>query len=142
MPDRNRHPLATLIQAQYAAFGLATAAISTADEYSPLRHVITGHGWFGTSLMATLALFSLLSLSDVVANHHRVRRVVWLAKSRHWFMVGQISCWLSVAFVAIPRFDAIGLSTIFAIGSVFLGWFLFYEARTRRAACARDPSAC
>lgn len=142
MPDRNRHPLATLVQAQYAVFGLETAGISCVDHYSPLRYVVMGASWFGVAIMALLALASMLSMADVILNHHRVRRVWWLGEYRHWPMIVQGVCWLVIAFVATPRFDAFGLSVIFASGAGFLGWFLLYEAKVRRAACARDPSAC
>lgn len=142
MPHRARPLLATVIQTNYAVFGLVTTLISTLDQVSPLRHVVMGSTGIGPSLMWLLAAFSLLSLTDVALNHRRGARWLWLAQHRHWCMLGQIVCWLLVAFIAIPRFDAIGLSLILTVGCMFLGWFLLIEAQTRRAACARDPSSC
>lgn len=142
MPDRNRHPLATLLQAQYACFGLATALISMLDIGSLARHVVLAAGWTGSVMLWGLAVCSGLSLADVVLNHHRVRRVWWLGAHRHWFGIGQAFSWTAMVFVGLRRFDAFGLMVVYMIAVVFLGAFLLYEARSRRAACARDPAAC
>lgn len=142
MPDRHRHPLATLMQAQYAAFGIATVLIALYDRTSLAGHVVMVGGWLGRVMLGVLALCSVLSAADVVLNHHRVRRIYWLGAGRHWFGIGQAFSWAAMTFVGLHRFEAIGLMTIYAIAVCFLCAFLLYEAKTRRAACARDPASC
>ena len=142
MPYRNRHPLAVLMQAQYAAFGLATVGIAALDHASLARHVIIGAGWGGVMFAAILAGCSALSAVDLIVNHRRGLRCLWLARHRHWCGIGQAFAWLAMVFVGLPRFDALGLMAVYTIAVGFLFAYLLIEARTRRAACALDPAAC